>query len=358
MAADVLAIHGDSALKTASTYDVHVSKIVDFSANLNPYGPPPGLTKHLRQCLTELQFYPPETRRLKQLLAAKDQTQAEQIILGNGSAELIYFLTSFFKPKTALLIEPAFTEYRRALTAVGCRISTVFAQPEADFQLDIKKLKKKLTEAELVFICNPNNPTGYLFNTNILIQLVQAFPDVIFVVDEAFLDFTGQPSLARQTLRFFNLIVLRSLTKFYRLPGLRLGYLVVPPQLSQKMVTMRPPWVVNSLAIRAGEFVLQQTDFAQFSCQRLEKAKNKFVTGLNKINWLKVYPSAANFFLVELKTNFTADYLADKLLKSSLILIRKAASFLGLNQKFLRLAVLKPAQNKELIKVLKKEVFD
>jgi threonine-phosphate decarboxylase len=347
-----MTLHGDKALKVAQQLRLAVTKLTDFSANLNPYGPPAGLFKLLRANLKDLKHYPANSDGLTTLIAQANGVESSQIVLGNGSADLIYFLAFFLKPKTALLLEPSFAAYRLSLKAAKTQILTVFTKPKENFLPPLKKLYKQLAKVDAVFLGNPNNPTGYLWEREVLLSLVKEFPQVIFVIDEAFIDFTEQPSLVRESLALSNLIVLRSLTKIFNLPGLRLGYLVAQPQLSEKMQLARPPWAVNSLAVKAGQFLLQQPDFVANSSLKIKQAKQRFSHWLSQINWLKVYPSAANFFLVEAKNGFTSSYLAARLLRDNLILIRDAANFVGLNSKFFRLAVLKPKQNKKLVKIL------
>lgn len=348
-----LALHGDKALKIAQKFKIATSELTDFSANLNPYGPPSGLFNLLKLNLQDLKYYPANVDSLINLLAQVNEVQPSQIVLGNGSADLIYFLAFFLRPKTALLLEPSFTEYRLSLKAARTEIVTIFASSKENFLPPLKKLYKQLAKVDVVFLGNPNNPTGYLWERELLLSLVNDFPKVVFVVDEAFIDFTNQPSLAKESLTLPNLIVLRSLTKIFNLPGLRVGYLVAQPSLSLKMRAARPPWVVNSLAVKASQFLLLQPHFITNSRLKISQAKQQFSFWLSKINWLKVYPSAANFFLMEVKNSFTSTYLAARLLKANLILVRNAANFAGLNSKFFRVAVLRPKQNKKLVAALK-----
>jgi threonine-phosphate decarboxylase len=226
--------------------------------------------------------------------------------------------------------------------------------------LDIDRLIADAIETEILFICNPNNPTGQLFQKSQIIALTTTLPKTLIVVDEAFLDFTepehrDEPyhnSVCREVINFPNLIVLRSMTKLFAIPGLRLGYLVAHQNLVECLNQYKEPWTVNIFAQIAGEMLLDETDYVR-KTQELVKTERKFLFNqLKQFSWLTPFPSAANFLLIRIeRKDLPATILREKLMKRG-ILIRNCSNFVGLDEQFFRIAVKKHAENLKLISAL------
>jgi threonine-phosphate decarboxylase len=319
---------------------------IDFSTSINPLGPPRSACRALRLGLAAVGRYPdPECSRLAALLASRHGVAPAQVMIGNGSNELIYTVARAFRPRRAAIVEPTYTEYLRASLLAGAVVDHWLAERE-DFQAQPFDPQ----EADLVWVCNPNNPTGHLWPRGRLEEWVAAFPRVRFVVDEAFLPFLqdeADQSLVGACARLPNLVVLRSLTKLYALPGLRLGYAVAHAELAERLRGQTVPWSVNALAQVAGLAALEDADFVARTRAWLGPERDALHGRLRGFaGHLQPLPSRANFLLVRLR-GITADWLARRLQDHG-IAIREAGNFVGLDASQIRVAVRTAADNDRL----------
>ncbi len=205
---------------------------IDFSANINPLGPPNAIKDNWDDFYNEIMVYPdPYAKRLKKLIAKKEQVSADSLLIGNGGAELITLVARMLTDKNVLLVQPTFSEYEKACQANNCHIvSHQLAEPSFELSLDV--LRPKLMDADAVFLCNPNNPTGIKYQTSAILTLIEecAYYHCYFILDEAFYDFLLEyDSFLPYINRFSNLIIIRSMTKMFAIPGIRLGYLAAQP---------------------------------------------------------------------------------------------------------------------------------
>lgn len=275
--------------------------LLDFSANLNPLGPPAWVADRLAQAVDGLARYPaPDYRVAREAIAREAGVTVEQVLLTNGGAEAIFLVAALHAGERAAIVQPTFTEYARAGHAFGLAVDDIpLSAP--DFRLDEAALAGRLDGYRLLFLCRPNNPTGTLVPRETVEWLlsVAASRDCRVVVDEAFIDFVTPPeeSLAPLLARFDNLILLRSLTKFYALPGVRLGYLMASDSLVRQLQVCQPPWSVNHLAAELVVPLLADTAFAERTRQWLADEQPRLRAGLATAG-LEVVPSRANFFLV------------------------------------------------------------
>jgi threonine-phosphate decarboxylase len=334
-------------------------KVLDFSASINPLGPPASVLRVLRDELPAIARYPdPECRALRQKLAEHHGVTPEQIAVGNGSNELIYAIARALKPRRVAIAEPTYTEYLRASLTVEAKVDHWLAEG------DRFKLKPFDPEgADIVWICNPNNPTGGLWaGADHLTRWMDANPRTTFVVDEAFLSLgveglpvaRGLPrSLIWKLSRLKNLIVLRSFTKRYALPGLRLGYALAQPEIGRRLRAQIPPWSVNALAQRAGLVALEDQDYRRQTGEWLMSA---FMSGNQRADMRgassKLCPltSATIFHLVRLK-NVKSDWLTARLAEHGVV-IRDASNFVGLDQSYVRIARRTAPENARLVEAL------
>lgn len=348
--------HGGRRQAAARQFGLSPSAIIDFSANINPLGPPPGLGAYLARCLTEVAYYPdPEYGELKTALKRWLQTTAA-VVLGNGAAELIYLLPQALRPRRVLVVEPAFGEYAAAARAAGAQVERLILAPEKGFALAAADLAASLRQVEMCFLGHPNNPTGdFLLDRETLVTLADRYPGCLFVVDESFLEFVpgARPDLSVVPFvgRYANLCVLYSLTKFYALPGLRLGCAVVAPVLAAKLEECSPPWRINVLAARAGIFVLQQSGYAAYTRSLVGREREFLCRGLEELGFMP-FPAKANFLLVSLKAVRLSGTTVQRALGPKGILVRRCASFPGLGDHYLRLAVRLPWENRYLLRLL------
>ncbi len=326
--------------------------LLDFSANINPLGIP-GRTKQLLSRQVEaLVYYPdPAAKALTIRIARYWKVKPENILVGNGSTELIYLILNAFKPATVTLTAPCFSEYERAAILAGCRIRFIPLTEDKDFCFNYQRIKR----SDMLFLCNPNNPTG-----NLLISdpgEVKNIPVRRIVVDEAFMDFVPAEdahTFIPQATKSRKFICLRTLTKLFALPGLRMGYVVAHSEIIRDLKKYQIPWSVNVLAQAAATHCLSEVAFIRRSRQLIEKERRFLYERLSRMRGLKPYPSATNFLLVKIRQKgLTSLSLKQCLLKKG-ILIRDCANFRGLDGQFIRVAVRSHKENLCLIQALEK----
>ena len=350
--------HGGNLAWAASVAGCSPSSILDFSASINPWGPPESALTAIQTHLNQLSAYPnPDYQELREALAqVHENLEADWILPGNGAAELLTWAgRELSQLDETVLPTPAFGDYRRTLAAfdgnvVECPLSLSFSNLDL-----ILPPSSTCSQRRGLLLNNPHNPTGKLFSVEIILPYLEQFS--LVVVDEAFMDFlplSQQQSLINQVKNFENLVILRSLTKFYSLPGLRLGYAIAHPQRLKRWQQWRDPWPVNSLAVAAGIAVLQDYEFQQYTWNWLEKARFQLFEGLRNIPQLKPYPSVANFLLIE--SELSVIELQSILLKNHRILIRDCLSFPELGDRFFRIAVRTEADNQQLISALQQTI--
>jgi threonine-phosphate decarboxylase len=328
--------------------EIDYRDVLDFSANINPLGPSPKAVDAIRQGLDTIRVYPDENAtRLARCLSHRFQVDVESILPGNGATELIYFWLRAIRPRTATLLIPTFTEYRKALESVGAQIHTVQLHAEDHF-----RLPPVTTDSEVVILTNPNNPTGAYAAVEEMLDWIARFKSSTQIfVDEAFVEFTAQPSLVRYSERFLNLWILRSMTKFYALPGLRLGYLVGSGV--RRFAALREPWQVNTLAELAGIASLEDREHEEATMQVIQRERIWLWKALQEIRAIRAFPSAANFFVARCASNEKLDLLIETL-ASEKILIRDCRQIEGLDGPFFRFAIRTRAENSRLLDFLRK----
>ncbi|MEM8641506.1 MAG: threonine-phosphate decarboxylase CobD [Cyanobacteria bacterium P01_G01_bin.54] len=352
--------HGGNRVWAAELAQCAPHELLDFSASINPLGPPESAIAALQASIPDLCHYPdPHYTELCQALGKHHDIDPDWILPGNGVAELLTWVAwDLAQLNYTVLPVPAFGDYLRALEL--CNVSLRRVSLLDAVQTVGVGLKPAPTLCSVVpdgraglLLNNPHNPTGQSWSR----QDIEHWRDryALLVVDEAFMDFTGpegedQNSLIGQFEAQDNRVVLRSLTKFYSLPGLRLGYAVSHPDRLRRWQKMRDPWAVNSLAAKVGVAIVQDPAFAQATWAWLAEAKNQLYAGLQDLPGLTPLPSAANFLLV--KTQVAATQLQLELLKCDRILIRDCLSFPELGEDYFRVAVRSTADNQRLLDAL------
>lgn len=345
--------HGGHLRKLASRAGIPAGDLLDFSANLNPLGPPEWYRALVSSRLGETVHYPdPECLSLLEAAASRYSVGKEEILPGNGSSELLYLLPRLFPSSRALIPVPAYGDYAAAARAAGLAVEKMLLKEEEGFVLDPVRLERHLQDGDLVFIGRPNNPTGTLCHADALRQAARRHPAATFVVDEAFADFVpGMDSLTQR--RPPNVIVLLSLTKFFAIPGLRLGCAVGDPDVIGRMRDIMPPWSVNTLAQAVGTEALKDDAYARRTRELVRKEREALAAALAALGGLTVYPGEANFLLVRLGAgSIGAPQLAGILLKKG-IAIRVCNNFDGLDDRFFRVAVRTGEENARLCAALR-----
>lgn len=311
----------------------------DFSTNVWYGGEPDGLKDYLFDRWSRVNRYPEvAAERLADQMAVRKGLLPGQVLVHNGTAESIYLLAQAFAGAGTTIVCPSFSEYEDACRLHGHQLTFL---PWEDLDT--------FSGSRLLFLCHPNNPTGRTLPS--LVPFLERFPETLFVIDEAFIDFTDQISTALPLLtRHDNLLILRSMTKTYAIPGLRLGYVAGQTQVLDRLREIRPPWTVNTLALEAGYYLLDQP--APFSLEALLADRNDFMRMLGGIPDLIVHPTDTHFFLCETKKG-TAAGLKAWLLEQHGLLIRDAGNFRGLSPAHFRLATLDSTRNQWLAEALR-----
>lgn len=346
--------HGGNHNWAAQLAGCPPSLLLDFSASISPLGPPPSALAAIEQHLDRLTSYPnPDYPELRQAISTHHNVDPDWVLPGNGAAELLTWAGwEFSKLNTTLIPTPAFGDYWRSLQTFDTRIvprSLMLENGEiGDLNFALRHLPTEIPHSLGLIINNPHNPTGQIWQREAILPYLNEFE--LTIVDESFMDFlppTEQQSLIPMIGEYPNLVVLRSLTKFYSLPGLRMGYCIAHPDRIERWQNWRDPWPVNALAAAAAIAVLADLRFQQMTWDWLPPARDRLFAGLSKIPGLHPYPGAANFLLI--KADRSCTELQSALLKQHQILIRDCLSFAELGDSFFRVAVRTTAENDRLL---------
>lgn len=349
--------HGGNIREAVEKYNILPENIIDFSANINPLGLSSRVKEAIIKNFDQILHYPdPECKTLRQEFSNCYGINYENTIAGNGCVELIYLITSVLKPRTALILVPTFSEYATALQSINTNITFWELEEEQEFKVPIAEIIKQLNKWEVIFLCNPNNPTGGLIPKTELIALLKEAEKqgVTVILDEAFIDVVDKESLIKQSCQSEYLFVVRSLTKFFGLAGLRLGFGIGHQKIINRLKSSKIPWSVNAFAQIAGIEVLKDIHFRKHSKKFILEEKNFLYKELLKIKGLKPYYPSANFILIKLESFASSTELYDRLAKKGL-LIRDCSNFHGLDNKFIRIAVRTREENEILLKTLWEE---
>jgi histidinol-phosphate aminotransferase len=342
-----LAMHGALDHAELHRLGLRPADMLDFSSNINAYGPSPTVRDALIQ--TPLDRYPDnEALALRAVLAEQLGVSPQCILVGNGSSELIWLAAlAFFRPlDRVLVLGPTYAEYGRMAALMGAHLKVQLAQEKNDFALSLPELHEILDswQPRFVFFCNPNNPTGTVLGAELISAIVNKYPHTLFIVDESYAAFVPALRWAADTKRD-NMLMMRSLTKDYALAGLRLGYALANAELISSLTRVRPPWSVNAFAQAAGIAALRDQEHLRRSLELLTAAKAELMAALVE-SGIRVLPSAAPFFLVRVGNGAT---VRRALLHKS-ILVRDCASF-GLPE-YIRICTRRPEENARLIAAL------
>ncbi|MCK5196734.1 MAG: pyridoxal phosphate-dependent class II aminotransferase, partial [Spirochaetales bacterium] len=327
-------------------------------ANINPLGFPSWLRKEINRNIETLIHYPdPEQKEIRKAAAKHFSINSDRVIYGNGASEFISILPDILGIDHMIIPVPSYSEYKKSSRNV--EISYLKLKEETGFTLTVEALNDMLDSPEgktLVFIGQPNNPTGKTIPVKDIVNLAENNKDTFFCIDESFADFIpGYHSIARTAIAVRdipNIIVIRSLTKFYGIPGLRLGLCLADPDIIHKIRKSQIPWSVNTLALKVGEKLFNDTQFFIDSVKTMTILRTELSKKLKTISWIKPFRGEANFILIkisypEINIKELYSYFAGKG-----IIIRTCDSFEGLDDSYFRIAVRTSNENEQLIKIL------
>ncbi len=351
--------HGGNVFSMARSLGVSHEDVLDFSASINPLGVAVGVKDAVTASFDKVLHYPDsDSTELKQALSRLHGVNDTQIIVANGSTELIYLLPRLVGGRKGLIVAPAFSEYAKALSRTGMEVHYMDLDAEDGFRFSPEMLENKLSAGfDLMFLCNPGNPAGNLIPKAVIAEALDLCraAGTFLVLDEAFMDFSESHSAKFVVLDGGDGIVLRSMTKFYAIPGLRVGYAMASSEIVCRLESLRGPWSVNTPAQVAAVASLSDSAHCGRTIDFIEKERAFLAAGIARIAGMKPYPSAANYLLVRLGKGFTAGTLSRELRKR-LILIRDCSNFHGLSGEFFRIAVRKREENEKLLESLR-EIF-
>lgn len=324
--------------------------LYDFSANLNPLGMPESIKNALQKSISEWEKYPdPFCRSLVKKLSERENFPPENIVCGNGAADVIFRIVQTVKPQKAVVCAPSFSEYSKALIQNECEILHYFLSEKSGFALDEKILEMLDESVQMLILCTPNNPTGRTIDGELLRRICEKCEanDIVFLCDECFIDFTENAAHAEQFMNP-NVVVLKAFTKIYAMAGLRLGYaLFGDAELAEKVRRNGQFWSVSAPAQTAGEAALDEKNYLEKTLE-LAKKEREFLTENLRNFGFKVYPSEANFIL------FYTKLALDEMLLGEKILIRNCANFDGLEQGYFRIAVRPHEENSALVSAIER----
>ncbi|MHB9052575.1 MAG: threonine-phosphate decarboxylase CobD [Thermoleophilia bacterium] len=345
--------HGGRREDAARRFGFPKEELLDFSASINLLGPSPAALSAIKAAAVDIHYYPEETgEAFARQMAAFLGVFPDEIVPGNGSIEVIYWLAQTLKPAKVLIVEPTFSEYRSACEAAGAGCDSFLLEEDCGFAFEAGRLDPG--GYDLVFACNPNNPTGYLTPVDEIASLWRRCraAGAGLVVDEAFIDFSGpeQSILAYGVAE--GMYVIRSLTKSHALAGLRLGCLVTDADFAVRLRAKMPPWNLNSFALAAAEASLTDWDYLPRSRRENAAARAGLFDDLGAIPGIEPLPSEANYLLCRL-TGISSEALAVELGRQG-ILVRDCRSFAGLGDRYIRVAVRSERENFQLVSAMRK----
>lgn len=333
--------------------------ILDYSSNINPLGVPESLKKAVLENFLLLERYPDiDYTELREKIGKYNNIPAENIIVGNGATEVLFLCMKALKPKKVLIAAPTFAEYERALRNINCIIDFFQMREENNFILDKENFMKKAAEYDLAVICNPNNPTGkFVLKENIfeINEYLEKSNTKLFI-DECFIEFIkGWEDKTAADFKSENIFILRALTKFFALPGLRLGYgIVFNKKIREEINNIREPWSVNAFADLAGKVILNDEEYIKNTEKWIAEEREWFTKELKKFEnnkIIKVYDTETNFILIKL-FEMTSEEFKSRMEEKN-ILVRNASNFKFLDNSFVRLAIKDREKNQKVVEAVK-----
>ena len=349
--------HGGNIYDLAERLSCDASEIIDMSSNVNPFGPPPGLVDYLKDHILKINALPEvDARNTSAAFAHRYGIDPDRVLAGNGTTQFIYSIPQVLRAKRVLIVGPTYADY-----ADGCRMHGVpfeyyISEESKKFNPDFAGLETSLNGIDTVFICNPNNPTGVLIPGNDLLNLIRGYPNIRFVIDESYLPFVtdGDKESLLQT-ELPNLLILHSLSKIFRIPGIRIGFLIASKSIIEKFLPYMLPWNVNSLSQAAVEYLMENRteteSFIESTRDRIRIERDFLMDALAKSSSITVYPSTTSFVLARLEEGITAED-AVEYLSTQKILIRNCANFEGLSNKYIRLSLKTEDANRKVARLL------
>lgn len=347
--------HGANVEMMAEAFNKNTEDIIDFSSNINPKVVP-NLEEYIFEGLSKCKSYPDiNYTKLRRNIGNYININPQYIIPGNGATEIIYLLMKNIKKRLAIL-NPTFSEYERGAKLNNLEIINFMLNKNDEFSVNLKEIEDNIDRFDSLFICNPNNPNGKVKNIEELLKIMIK-NDKLLIVDETFMEFVYEEenySLIKYVEKYKNIFILKAVTKFFGMPGLRLGYGVTSnKKLLDDIYRYKEPWTVNSFADTLSNYIFKDEEYINSSKEYYLNERAYMLNSLRKIEKIHVYDTDTNFILIRLK-DIKAEQLKLKLFKESNILIRNASNFIGLDENYIRIAIKSHEENQLILKELNK----
>lgn len=342
--------HGGNIYDIAHRLGCASSEIIDMSSNVNPLGPPPGLVDFLKENLNVITALPEvDSNLLVHSFANRYGVDPATVLAGNGSTQFIYSIPLALGTKRALILGPTYADYADACIMHNIHFEYSIAQESQGFKADINLIKKRVKGFDTVFICNPNNPTGTLYTAAEIESLGRTLPDTYFIIDESYLPFVTSGDHESMIGRGLpNVIILNSMSKIFRISGLRIGFIIGSKIIIETLTRYSLPWSVNALAQVAVRYLMEHEAvvhvFIDQTQKLIETEKYRFTEKLKNVSDIKLFPSTTSFILAKLFNRYTADAICHHLSHEK-ILIRNCSNFKGLSNRFIRISLKKSETN-------------
>ncbi|MCF8070284.1 MAG: pyridoxal phosphate-dependent class II aminotransferase [Desulfobacterales bacterium] len=348
--------HGGNIYELAKRIGYKPSDIIDMSSNVNPLGPLPGVKKTITDNIRNITALPEvDAGGIIRAFSECYDIDPSLVLSGNGSTQLIYTIPRALGSQKALIVGPTYADYADACIMNDVEFEFLVSRESNSFTPDFEEIGKNLDGVDTVFLCNPNNPTGVLVSGDDIEALCRSFPEKHFIIDESYLPFADTSEKESMLSRGVpNVIVLNSMSKIFRIPGLRIGFLISSSEIIKKHMRYAMPWSVNSLAHAVVTYLMTNREivdnFIQETRTMLDSEKNRFLDSFKDVERLKLYPSTTSFLLGRLKGK-TSEAVCEALADQG-ILIRNCANFQGLSNEYIRISLKMPEINSMLIKKL------
>ena len=351
--------HGANVNLMASKYNKNPKEILDFSSNINPKLIP-NLEKYILEGLKECTSYPDiNYTNLRKNISDYIGVNPKFIIPGNGATEIIYLLMKSINKRLAIF-NPTFSEYKRSAELNNLEILHLELDKNNNFEINLEIIKENIDKFDSLFVCNPNNPNGKVKNLEALLNVIIE-NNKLLIVDETFMEFVEseeQYSLIKYVENYENIFILKAVTKFFGMPGLRLGYGITSnKKIIESIHTYKEPWTVNSFADNLSNYIFKEKDYIRESKEYYINERKYMLENLRKINSIEVYDTDTNFILIKLNET-TANEIKERLFVKSNVLIRDASNFIGLDDRYIRVAIKSRSENEVLIKELNNVLGD
>ncbi len=336
--------HGGNIYKLAARLACAPDEIIDMSSNVNPLGTMPGLVTFLKDNIKAIGKLPEaDSITSVNAFAVRYDLDPDLVLAGNGTTQFIYSIPQSLNTKKALILGPTYADYADACKMHNAGYSYLIAEESKSFVPDINQIKNNISECDTVFICNPNNPTGALIPASELESLCRSCPDIYFVIDESYMPFveSGEKE-SMLSLGLPNVIILHSMSKIFKIPGLRIGFLISSKQIIKKLEPFMMPWSVNSIAQTAVLYLMEKRDevdhFIKKTRNFIEIERKVFIEKFKNTSFIKLFPGTTTFTLARLFGNYTADNICSYMSQHK-ILIRDCSNFQGLSDRFIRISL-------------------